>query len=99
MAKARMVIEKVLTNIENVLTYFEKVQSLIAKGWRVVEKVLTNFENVLTFIANVRRLFADYLMYNAESGIKFDNIRLSLPNAVNEEQERGCLALMITLFL
>lgn len=90
---------KVLTFIENVGCLFANVLTFVVNVRKDFEKVLCLFAKVLTFIEYVLCWFAKTLMHNAETGTGFDNIRLSLPNTVNEEQERGCLAMMITLFL
>jgi hypothetical protein len=54
---------------------------------------------VRTYFAKVRNCFVKSLLRFSETGTGLYNIPLSLPNAENDKQERGCAALMITLFL
>ena len=70
------------SNYEYVLSFVENARGL-------VENVRNNNANVRSLVANVRSLFAIFLRGH-------ENIPLALPDAVNEAQEGGCMALMIT---
>jgi hypothetical protein len=98
-AKSLTFIANLLNDIEYVLTFVENVRNDFEYVLTYIANVLYDFENVRSFVEKVRSLFVKTLMHNAESGRGFHNIPLSLHNAANEEQERGCLALMITVFL